>query len=694
MMGPPMGRGREEALAKLKEPKPKSLKEVPGYLHRVISKFFKRLLYIFELVWEAKPAVLFVMIVYCIVSGAMPVIGAYINAGILNSLADAYTSATGGEPVAFRAIVGLLVLKFAYTFINSLINTAYNILVRISGEVVTNHIKIKILNKARQVDLASFDMPEFYEKMENASREAGNRPITILQSAFNIVSTVISVVSYIVILAAISSWAPLIVIAVSIPTAIISFVFRKKNFMYMRFRSKDRRQMSYYNDVMVDKDTAKEIRIFNLSDIFIENYKKTFKKYFSGIKKLILHEGEWNGLMSLFTSAVNCGLFVFVADLVRRGIAKIGDYSLYTGALDSISNGVSELISTTAVIYEGTLFIDNMIAFMDEKPKIVPALKEPLSPQRGTGHTIEFRNVSFSYPGTERKVIDNVSFTLKAGETVVLVGLNGAGKTTLIKLLTRLYDPTEGVILLDGRDIRDYDVQKLYDMFGIIFQDFGKYAFSAGENIMFGQTDKGYVKPDIENAAHMANADVFINKLSRGLDTPLMRYFEADGVELSVGQWQKLSVARAFYSESDFLILDEPTASLDPMAEQEIFSQFDKLRKDKTTIFVSHRLSSATTATKIIVMEYGRIIETGSHTELMKKHGRYYELFTTQAKRYITDPANQSLYGAAEGGLTPDTGSPKDNRFPPLKRPGDFPPPPAGPAGNPSPDDSGLPTNV
>jgi ABC-type multidrug transport system fused ATPase/permease subunit len=272
---------------------------------------------------------------------------------------------------------------------------------------------------------------------------------------------------------------------------------------------------------------------------------------------------------------------------------------------------------------------------MKEKPTDVPSKDQAEKISHGGAHTIEFKNVSFRYPGTDRDVIKNVSLTIRPGETAVLVGLNGAGKTTFIKLLTRLYDPTEGEIFLDGRDLREYDVKDLYSMFGIIFQDFGKYAVSVSENIEFGDVHRERGREDIVNAAVSANADEFIDKLPDGYDTPLMRYFEPNGIELSIGQWQKLAIARAFYSTSDILILDEPTASLDPIAEQEIFNQFDKLREDKTTIFVSHRLSSATMASKIIVLEYGELIEEGTHKELMDKKGRYYELFTTQASRYV-----------------------------------------------------------
>ena len=350
---------------------------------------------------------------------------------------------------------------------------------------------------------------------------------------------------------------------------------------------------------------------------------------------MIIKEKLWHALFDFIALFAHCAIFMYVAYSVIYGNGLVGDYTLYTGALSSIVARVSIIIASTATIYEGTLFIDNMITFMDQEITVKPIASPALIPARGSRHEIEFKNVSFRYPGTERDVIKNVSFKISSGEQVVLVGLNGAGKTTLIKLLTRLYDPTEGVITLDGRDIREYDVKALYDMFGIIFQDFVKYAVSVSENIAFGDVKAPYSEERVRDAAVRADANDYIVKLPDGYSTPLMRIFERNGIDLSIGQWQKLSIARAYYKDSEILILDEPTAALDPIAEQQIFTKFAELGKNKITVFVSHRLSSAVSASKIIVIEGGELVEMGDHHTLMEKGGKYHKLFTTQAKRYL-----------------------------------------------------------
>ena len=611
--------------------RPKKVREFIPYVVKSLKETLKRLLYIYKLVWEARPWILLLMAFMAVFNGIQPLISAYIAKLLLDNLAMAAT----GTLKNFWDLGGLLILQIGYQLFIHVIMSVSNMVTRMSSELLVNSIKLKIMNKAKTIDLTYFDMPDFYSKLENANREVGSRPIQVLQSSFSIISILISFLGFIAILGSILPFAPLIIVIMSLPMAVVTYKYRRKMFSYMRRRSKDRRQMDYYSNLLVDKDLVKEVKLFDLSDTFIGKYIEIFKTYFNGIKTLIVKEGIWGIIISAVNSTVNGGIFLMIAKRVFDGILTVGDYSLHTNALFSISSSVSSLVSTSASIYEGTLFIDNMIEFMSVEPKIVSILQVPRKIEKHKSHTIEFSHVSFAYPGTDKLVLKDINLTLCQGDTAVLVGLNGAGKTTLLKLLTRLYDPTEGIIYLDGYDLREYDVKELYGIFGIIFQDFGKYAFTVKENIGFGEKDRINDNESIRQAAKKSNAEQFINNLSMGYDTPLMRVFEQSGLELSIGQWQKIAVARAFFRNSDIIILDEPTASLDPMAEQEIFSQFDSLRKDKMTIFVSHRLSSATVATKIICIENGEIAECGTHRELMDLNGKYAELFNTQAKKYI-----------------------------------------------------------
>lgn len=630
MNGPPLHRPPQDGI-----PKPRSLRELPRYLALRVKGFFYRLFYIVALVWKAAPAVLFLLMLLCLADGVLPIAGAYISRALLNEIALLIgTPLSDAAWDAFRPILFLFLLEFVYLFLKKIILQLNRTTNAIAGELVTNHIRLMIIEKAKNVDLASFDRPEFYEKLENANREAGVRPIGILSATFSVISAVISTVSFIAVLATLSPIAPAVILLASVPGAVITCLYRNRNFRYMRRHSKERRQMNYYSAVLVNKDLAKEVKIMNLGDTFTEKYRSVFRRYYAGLKRLILREGISEAIVGFFSVAVHCLLFFYVAWTVVKGEGQIGDYSLYTGALTSIAGYVTTLVTSTAKIYEGTLFIDNMIDFMKEEAHVIPTLAVPSVPAVGRAHTVEFRHVSFRYPGAAQNVLTDIDLTFSPGERVVLVGLNGAGKTTLIKLLTRLYDPTEGEILLDGADIRTYDVRAYHDLFGIIFQDFGKYAESAAENIRFGDAGEERDDAKIRFAAEASDADSFLRLLPNGYDTPLTRMFEEDGTELSGGQWQKLSVARAFYKMGDILILDEPTASLDPLAEQAVFRRFAELSEGKIALYVSHRLSSAVTASKIVLLDGGRVAECGTHEELMRLGGKYAALFSVQAERY------------------------------------------------------------
>lgn len=619
--------------------KPKSLREVPGYIWKKVSGFTSRLFYIVKLVWQSAPHLLVLMALLCLIDGVLPVVGAYISKDLLNEMARLITDKSQGaisENVisALSPLLFLFILNVVYLFARKALGRINSMVTAIAGELVVNHIKLMIIRKAREVDLSSFDRPEFYEKLENANREAGMRPIGILSATFNVISAVIGSVSFIAVLATLSPFAPLVVIIVALPGAAVNYYYRHRNFRYIRHHSKERRQMNYYSELMVNKDRAKEVKLLGLSETFIGKYRAAFAKYFKGLRRLIMKEGFTQVCVSLLSGLANGAILIYVAYSVIYGDGMIGDYSLYSGALSSIAGYVTTLLTATAAIYEGTLFIDNMITFMKEDVNIVPTSDAPLFPARGIAHRIEFSHVSFKYPGTDRYVLRDVNLVMEGNDSVVLVGLNGAGKTTLIKLLTRLYDPTEGVIYLDGRDIRDYDVGALYSMFGIIFQDFGQYADTVSENIRYGDVSREIDTEAVRDAASAGGAYSFIDELPHGMDTPLTRMFEEDGIELSGGQWQKLAISRAFYKDSEILILDEPTAALDAIAEEEVYNKFAGLSKNKITVFVSHRLSSATSASKIVVIDSGEIAEVGTHEELMERRGKYHLLFTTQAHRY------------------------------------------------------------
>ncbi len=607
--------------------KPKGVRDVPRYLHETVGQALRRLFYVVSLVWETSRALLIAMLVLALVRGIMPLLGTLISANLLEQVVRSFSTSV--------SLILPLMWQFGYIFVNYITNSVDRMINRMAGEMLTNHVRVKIMEKAKTVDLASFDSPDFYARLENANREAGMRPVNMLSAAFEIISKCISVISFIAVLGGMLSklgaWSIVffvLFLLLSLLNAAISFYYRRRGFRYMRHRSKDRRQLDYYSGLLVDKDMVKEIRLFHLSDLLIGRYNDVFKGYFAGLKSLIFKESFWGIFLSFCTALMNGVLFYRIA----THVTMVGDYSVYTGALSAIASAISVLLSRSALIYEGSLFMDNMILFLEEEVTIKPSLPAPLHPQRHIGHTIELKNVTFRYPGGTHDVLKNINLTFSAGQTTALVGLNGAGKTTLIKLITRLYDPTEGEILLDGQNIKAYDLDELYRLYGIVFQDFGKYAVSVRENIAFGDVEKP--TGDVCAAAQYADAADFIERLPDGYDTPLMRYFEPDGTELSIGQWQKLSVARAFYRDADILILDEPTASLDALAEREIYRQFDRLRQNKTTIFVSHRLSSATTADRIVVLENGGVAECGTHEALMNARGQYYRLFTAQAERY------------------------------------------------------------
>lgn len=591
-----------------------------------LPKTFERLVYIYSIIWETSKGIMLLIIGLTIFSGFEPLISAFLLKYILDFIFI-------GSSSDYGVLIIVVVLWIGMTFIvrlNSLINMVVN---QLLGILISRNIKLKIIGKARNLDLASYDDPTFYSRLENADREASMRPIQILNSSLNLISSLIKIVGFVVIIARYSILIFFIQIILLIPIAVISMKFRRKNFHIMFRHSKERRQMDYYSRIIVDKDMIKEVKLFNMADFLIERFNTAFNTYYKNIRTLTLKQGKWMIVSMVVAMAYLSWVFVSLGQSAFNREITIGDFSLYSNAIISSQAAFQSVIETLSALYEGTLFIENLRTFLQEKETIKPIIEQPKNTKKNV-HSIEFVNVSFKYPKMDKWVLKNISFKIDPGKIFALVGFNGAGKTTLLKLMMRLYDPIEGKVLIDGIDIREYDINSLYSLFGTVFQDFGRYAFNIRENIALGCLSELYNQERLNLAIEQANIKDIIQSVPNGIDAPLTRMFEKDGQELSIGQWQKIAIARAFFRQAEIMIFDEPSSALDANAEEEIFKQFVQLSQNKTAIFVSHRLSSATLSDKVIYLEEGEIKEMGSHHELMELKGKYAEFFSKQAKRY------------------------------------------------------------
>ena len=391
-MGPGMPPFGAQRPGENKVAAPKGIKDVPRYLKELLGGFFKRLVYIFKMVWETGHWIFISLLLVSVLSGIIPVISSIISKDILNELQKVVAL---DEKIEFfaSAVMMLIIFMFVFRILENLTSRLNSFVTRIAGEKIVRYVKLQIMNKAKELDLASFDRPEFYEKLENANREAGHRPIQVLNQTLNIFSNAIKLVSYIAILASAKDiwWMALVMAAIAIPRAIINFSYRRKTFRYIRRRSKERRQMNYYSDLMVNKDMVKEIRMFDLSDKFIGRYDEAFSVYYKGLRSLIVRENVWHIVLAVISSVSSCIMYLVIAAMVFEGEIMIGDYQLYTGALMTVSGCVVSLIELSASIYEGTLFIDNLIAYIHEEKTVVPSVKTPEKVTHGKPHTIEFR---------------------------------------------------------------------------------------------------------------------------------------------------------------------------------------------------------------------------------------------------------------------------------------------------------------
>jgi ATP-binding cassette subfamily B protein len=531
-------------------------------------------------------------------------------------------------------------LQLAVTLFSNLLSTLSNIVQQLLQEKVSNRVQFLILEKADTLDLSFFENPEFYDKLRQATDQSTYQPVSMISQTFDLFRTTVTMFSMIFLLLQLSWWLAIVALIVPIPAFISSIHYGWRGFQRRRWQSPERRVMDYFNRLMTVDTYNKEIKLFTLGDFFITQFKRIASKLYEQDKEIIVRRYLINFLWSALTGIANSAIYLYVALQVVLSLGRIslGSLTRYTQAAVQAGQSFQGLLSGISSTYESNLYINTLFEFLEYKPVIVsPPEPQPVAPEReNRGLDVEFRNVSFTYPGKDAETqaaLKNVSFTIAAGEAIALVGRNGAGKTTIVKLLTRLYDPDEGEILIGGRNIREYDLQELRGHVGVIFQDYVTYYLSARENIGVGRIDDIENEELVTSAARKSGANTVIEGLPEGYDTMLGRWFNK-GTQLSGGEWQKIALARAFMRDAGILILDEPTSALDARAEYEVFTHFRTLTGGKTAIFVSHRFSTVRLADRIFVLEHGKIIESGSHAELIQLDGHYAELFNLQAEAY------------------------------------------------------------
>lgn len=605
-------------------------------LRQVLSRYPQAL----QLVWQANPRYTLLITVLTLVSSVIAPAQIWLTKVLIDRVNGVVQGAGQGQAVDWQAILGPAVLFILALVLSDISASLRNSLRDILQTQVNNHTQALILAKAASLDIAFYETPAFYDRLENATRDVWrtqNLPWILLDTSGAALSLIITIG----LLVGLHPLAAPLLVVTAIPQLIARARYVNLRFKMWTDRAPAQRMVNYLQGLLTQREPVKEVRLFGLEAPFLLRFRRFNQQLVDEYKTILFAQERWN-LLATLLSVVGVGL-IWAYAMMQATLARItlGDLALVFQAATQARNGLGQLFTSMGVFYEHSLFVGNLYDFLALQPDAVagalaqpapgykaPAVAQPM--QQG----IEFRHVSFRYPGAARAVLQDVSFTIRPGTTVALVGENGAGKTTLIKLLTRFYDPTEGAILLDGRDLRDYDLAALRRTIGVIFQDFVRYHLTARENIGFGQLDYVEDGDRVARAADKGGAVPVVEKLPKSYETLLGRTFE-DSVDLSGGEWQKLALSRAFMREAQVLILDEPTAALDALAEYEIYKRFAELTADKTTIFISHRFSTVRMAQQILVLEHGQLIEEGTHTELMAREGQYTKMFTTQAERYL-----------------------------------------------------------
>ena len=579
-----------------------------------------------ELVWSTNRPLTLALAGCTLAGGILPAAVAYVGSLIVDAVVSAIRSGGGaGHALQLVLLEGLLVAAISaaqrgISFCQSLLRAQLG-----------QRVNVMILEKALTLDLQHFEDSEFYDKLTRARREASTRPLSLVMRTFLLVQNGISLVSFGALLAHFSPWAVVVLLLAGLPAFVAEAKFSGDAFRLFRWRSPETRMQIYLETVLAREDHVKEVKLFGLGTRLLERYQAIFRRLYQEDRALTIRRDLWGFFLSLIGSGALYGAYAWIAISTVRQLISIGQMTMYVALFRQGQTTVSAMLTAVGGMYEDNLYLSTLYEYL-ETEVILPTGSSVRGPHPEDG--IRFEDVSFTYPGAQEAALENITLHLVPGTSLALVGENGSGKTTLIKLLTRLYAPTSGRILLDGQDLAEWDEAALRERIGVIFQDFARYQLLVGENV--GAGDERYFEDEERwrAAAVKGRASDFIDTLPAGYQTQLGKWFK-DGRELSGGQWQKIALSRAFMrSRADILVLDEPTAAMDAQAEAEVFEHFRQLARERITILISHRFSTVRMADQIVVLNNGHIIERGSHEELMQLHGRYAQLFTLQARGY------------------------------------------------------------
>ena len=582
---------------------------------------------VLRIVWQSGPLVVSLGLVFRLISSLIPLAALWITKLIIDGIVYAVSSHQPVQPLLWW----LVAAEFAIAIFGSILGRTIDYLDALLADKYTRHISIQVMKHAAELDLMAYEDPVFYDRLERARVQATDR-LGMIQSIGRLVQQVITAASLSVSILLFSPWLLLLLIAGILPAFLgeshFAFLGYAKNFR----QTPVRRELDYLRVLGGSREAAKELKLFGLKDFLIGRFTRLSDQIYRENVDLARRRLIAGSFLSVIGTAGYYSAYVYVIWRTVTGSLTIGTLTFLTGAIVQASGNIQQIFSSLSSIADQALFLTDLLAFFEMQPTIRSkphALPAPRPIVRG----FEFRNVSFRYPGTSRLVLNSLDFHLRAGERVALIGKNGEGKTTLVKLMTRLYDPAEGQVLLDGVDLREYNLEDLYREIGVIFQDFMRYEMTARENIAVGRIDEINNLPLLKTAADKSMADEVIERLPRDYEQMLGRRFES-GVDLSGGEWQKIALARAYLRDAQVLILDEPTAALDARSEFEVFQRFAELTAGKSALFISHRFSTVRMADRIVVLENGRIAEDGNHEKLLNLGGRYAEMFEMQAASY------------------------------------------------------------